>query len=318
LPAETAPIPSNNDLLRLAVYTSTHAALSARLEIYPRQMPAVRALRLAQGTLCGVRELTVEGVQQRVKGRYSEAEPVPDRPELDEQLQAIGLDLAWSEAAANGKGAYLFRHAESVTLSSSGTTAAFDLAPDEIDVRLFQRKLEHASKEGAFLVLSVPPRRFASTQKALCQRFGLDCRSLDEVIIGVMKDVAQKVPVKWEVVLRADGAPRDSRDWKNLQSLLSRCASAIVERLASLDTTILLLFPGLLARYGQMRLLEQLRDQIGTAGSKLHGLWVLIPDDGQHARPMIEGQAVPILSTDQYARVPTAWLMAGDLQGQRG
>jgi hypothetical protein len=129
-------------------------------------MPAVRALRLAQGTLCGVRELTLEGIQQRVKGRYSEAEPVPDRPELDEQLQAIGLDLAWSEAAANGKGAYLFRHSEVFTLSSSGSAtsrastgaASTDVSPEEIDVRLFQRKLEHASKEGAFLVRPYPER----------------------------------------------------------------------------------------------------------------------------------------------------------------
>ena len=70
-------------LLRLATSASRAAALSSRQEIYPRGMPAPQALRQSLGALVGVPELGVEELKTRVRGRYAEAEPLPDRPALD-------------------------------------------------------------------------------------------------------------------------------------------------------------------------------------------------------------------------------------------
>src|SRR5262249_55477242 len=64
-------------LMALAAAASQEAALSTRLEFYPRGMPASRALKLAQGALAGVRELSVAEIRGRVHGRYPGAEELP-------------------------------------------------------------------------------------------------------------------------------------------------------------------------------------------------------------------------------------------------
>jgi hypothetical protein len=69
--------------LRLATASSQRAALSSRQEIYPRGMAASLALRQSLGALMGVRFLKLKDVQDRVAGRYPEAQPLPKRPLLD-------------------------------------------------------------------------------------------------------------------------------------------------------------------------------------------------------------------------------------------
>jgi serine/threonine protein kinase len=98
---------SDSRLLRLAAAASRGAALSSRQEIYPRGMETLRALKLARGALGGVRELSAEQVRNRVAGRYPEAEPLPDRPQLDELLTAAGVELDWDPAALDGRGSYV-------------------------------------------------------------------------------------------------------------------------------------------------------------------------------------------------------------------
>ena len=66
---------------------------------------------------------------------------------------------------------------------------------------------------------------------------------------------------------------------------------------------VLLVHPGLLARYAQMDMLERLRDQVGRKGA-CPGLWVLVAADGQSELPVIDGREVPLISSGQRARVP--------------
>ena len=71
---------SDARLVRLASAVSSTLPISSRQELYPRGMPAARAVRLSHGALNGLRMLTVAQVQERVAGRYPEAAPLPDRP----------------------------------------------------------------------------------------------------------------------------------------------------------------------------------------------------------------------------------------------
>jgi len=109
---------TTNRLLRIATRCSRQAALSSRLEFYPKGMSAERALRLAQGSLAGAKELTPAQIQERVLGRYPEAQPLPARPELDRLLQEAGCDLKWTAAARGGQGAYVPPHVPTFTISS--------------------------------------------------------------------------------------------------------------------------------------------------------------------------------------------------------
>ena len=65
---------------------------------------------------------------------------------------------------------------------------------------------------------------------------------------------------RWDIVLQADAAPPDSRDWRNLQILVRRAMTAVEQLLFAADRPVLLVYPGLLARYDQISLLETLRE----------------------------------------------------------
>ena len=69
----------------------------------------------------------------------------------------------------------------------------------------------------------------------------------------------------------------------------------------------MLVYPGLLARYDQVGLLERLRDRVGRRET-CPGLWVLVACDEQSELPLIDGREVPLLTPGQRARVPLAWL----------
>ena len=102
-------------LLRLAAIASQTAALSSRQEFYPRGMEAVRALRLAQGALYGVKSLTVGQVHDRVSSRYPEAAGLPNRPVLDGLLQQAELEFRWDLMS----GKYISSIGDNLSINSS-------------------------------------------------------------------------------------------------------------------------------------------------------------------------------------------------------
>src|SRR6266571_5650707 len=80
----------------------------------------------------------------------------------------------------------------------------------------------------------------------------------------------------WNVVLQADGAGRESPDWRNLMILVRRCIPHLEQELIRTDGTALLVYPGLLGRYDCLDVLERLRDRItspGGSGGALRGAW---------------------------------------------
>ena len=300
-------------LLRLAAAASCGAAVSSRQEIYPRGMDSLRALRLARGALGGVRVLSVEQVRDRVAGRYPEAEPLPEHPRLDELLASAGLDLAWDPDALEGRGGYVNLVRDSVSISSGswppprlptapGRDPREPISSEEADARQFEEKLRRSLKGGAFLTLMVPPRSFEQARCELESRFSLRVVDGDRVIIDALRDSAKQARVDWSVVLRADATPANG-DWGKLVMLVNRALPKVEEQLCAAGSTVLLVHPGLLARYDKLDLLERLRDRVGRPGGP-HGLWLLLP--GQ--QPLIDGKAVPLLSPAQRVPVPESWL----------
>ncbi len=317
-PAGVAPLAPNR-LLALAAAVSQNAALSSRLELYPRGMAANRALRLALGALAGARNLTPEEVRRRVAGRYPDAAPLPDRPGLDTLLRDAGSELCWASDAADGRGAYrsqLHRFvtigsATSYTRGSHGTARVAEAGPAEWgDTDAFDERLRRALENGAFLALSVSPRRLADAERALASAFAIDARSADELLIRHMRAAAGEAGADWSIVLRADREPRGSADWVTLMRLVShRALPRVRAELAAAPRPVLLTNLGLLARYDQMTFLDGLRDAAGRPDGP-PGVWLLVPSDAQESRPMVDGKPVPVFTAAQWARIPTAWLAA--------
>jgi hypothetical protein len=321
---ETPPgcqAPSDMRLVRLASAASSHAAVSSRLELYPKNMPASRVLKLCHGALLGARELTVEEIRKRVAARYPEAESLPDRPELDDLLQELDLDLQWNAEAAGGKGAYVIRAEESKASSASlpsrlptlvpQAPPSKELAPEILDAKLLESKLQRATVDGTFLALTVVPKGLEAAERELTRRFGVKTRNLDEILIRLMRRQAQAAKADWNIVLRADATKHDSQDWRNLMILVSRVIPSLEDELFSTQGTVLLVYPGLLARYDRLDVLERLRDRITSpagTGAPLRGLWLLIPTDEQNALPTLDLKPVPVISSNQWARIPETWL----------
>jgi hypothetical protein len=85
--------------------------------------------------------------------------------------------------------------------------------------------------------------------------------------------------------------------------LLRQALPAVEEKLRARTAPLLVTYPGLLARYGEMSLLARLSD-----GRLAHSLWVLVAGDQQTGRPTIDGVPVPAASANQAAEIPPAWL----------
>lgn len=318
LPGNVTP-PSDSRLCQLAVSASSRAALSSRREIYPKNMPPERSLALCQNALFGG-NLTVQEIQNRVAARYPKAAPLPERPKLDKVIQSLSLDLKWNPEAAGGQGAYevpgsdLISVFTSDSISSRSVTKATALRPNEIspevaEAKLLEGKLVHAAKNGAFLVLSVPPGRVKQACKELAHRFPVEVCDIDSIFISLMKKQAEKSRADWAVVLKADSSPKDSSDWKKLNVLIDRCLPAIRDALRSPTQTKLLVNPGLFARYDRMEVLAELAGDIGRTNG-IHGVWILVPASDQTSLPTLNQRAIPMVTgnAEQHARINEAWL----------
>ncbi|MBK6942988.1 MAG: BREX system serine/threonine kinase PglW [Planctomycetes bacterium] len=316
----TRPAPER--LARLAVAAAKSAALSARLEIYPKNLAPERALRLAHGTLLGASELTKSDLEARVRARYPECAPLPERPALDALLKDAGLPHVFDPKRRDGAGAFTVPDSASTLLTSdtrSTPRAATALdRPAEISdevaaARAFEERLARAQKDGVFLVLAITPSHALDAERELLRRgFALERRSVDVLLLDAMRRHATANEVPWSVVLNADRARPDSVDGKNLRRLVRMAIADVEQQLATSTRTILLTQPGLLARFDCIDVLERLRDRVGArvanGGPTLFGVWVLVPCDDQREPPVLNGVAVPVITRAQWARIPISWV----------
>lgn len=308
LPEGAAPLPERR-LLQLAAAASQQSALSSRQELYPRGMDAERALRLSQGALYGVHSLTVQQIQERVISRYPEAEPLPQRPQLDELLQRLIPSLAWDSKTSH----YVNQVKDTLSLSSStsfvrmptGTYSVpgHEVSVEEANAKLLEERLSRGIQDGSFLALLVNPRRYQLAKEELCARFSVELVDFEALFLAMLKQVADQAKVQWDLVLQTDARPNEG-DWNKLMLLVGRAMPLVEAKLMEADRTILMIYPGLLARYEQMTLLERLREKVGREDG-IPGLWLLLPNE-QQAR--IDGQAVPLLSPGQRVKITDDWL----------
>lgn len=313
--ADKSPAMDDGRLLELAAASSSTAAVSGRLEIYPRNMSAARAIKLGLGAISGIRELTLTVIRDRVHGRYPEAQPLPGRPELDDLLREAGWALRWDDgrqAYAAPAGPIAVTSITSSTLPRFATvgpagemTAA--VTPDIAQAREFEQRLQRSQRQGSFLALSVAARHVRRAAGDLADRFGRDVRSLDELLIREMQSQATSRKIDWNIVLRTDAEGPGKPDWVRLVVLARSAADAVEKQLLAMDRPVLLQHAGLIARYEQLQFFEHLRDNCGRKGF-VPGVWLLLAADRQTTLPVIDGRPVPVLGHGQWAWIPDPWL----------
>ena len=225
------------------------------------------------------------------------------------------LGVVWDEAT----GAYR-RPSDRVQVTSGSTRPrrlsthpgsrrpARDIDPRVAEARQFEERLRYALRDGAFLVLTVRPSQMLACERELALRFPeLERLSLDRLLLERLRSRAAEDEVDWRVIREADGAPPGSDDHRHLCDMVAEIIPAVEAGLLSRGHPVLLVHPGLLARYDQMDLLTRLRDRVGRKGA-CPGLWVLVAADEQSELPLIDGREVPLIGSGQRARAPLAWM----------
>jgi serine/threonine protein kinase len=315
----SAPIPALRDdrLVKLAAATAG-VAVSPRLELYPKDFDALRALKLAQSAVAGVSRITPEELRMRVRDRYPEAQSLPDRPDLDQMLRDVGLDLTWSDAQsaylappppafASSTSLHRFQTIVSPTPASYITPLEH---PREMEEALaFERRLEAAYQTPSYFVLATEPKLkyLEMARRNLDKHFPMLVFNCERELIVALQKEAESKRIRWDVIVRADASKPDgktngSHDWENLRKLAASAARHVAEQIRSRTQSMLLIYPGLLGRYGLLSILEELADSLGP-----HSLWLLVGSEQQAASPMADGQAIPARST-QWGWIPTKWL----------
>ncbi len=299
----------------LAAAVSGRVCVNSRLELYPPDLSAERALALSRSALFGVRELKLDEIHSRVASRYPMAEALPGRPQLDRLLEQVGFPLRWDDHAGNGTGAYQSKHVafstgNSYTIGSRlGTvdlTAVGQPITEEIaEAQRLEDKLTRARAQGSYLVLTIPPKYLDDAAIQL-QRIGAKRINASELFLAAMKDKAAELGVPWDVVLEADAAEKGSADWTRLQELIRRSMPSVLETLRNSNEDILLTDAGLFARYGRMNEIDALRNDTGTQSGP-HSLWLLVPGHGAATTPTLCGEAVPITNEAQFEQLTPQW-----------
>lgn len=313
-------------LVALAAAASTNAAASARLELHPRDMPASRALALGRAALLGGDAISVPEIQRRIAARFPHAQPLPGRPELDRLLDDGGFDLRWDSEidayvapqriAFTGLTSYESSIGRMAT--ATGTTFARPTTdPAVVEARDFERRLLDAQRDGGMLSLMAYPQELADAGKEL-RRLGATVIDMDALLIRQIHGAADDLGITdWDMVLAADAKDRTSVEWTNLGRLVDRAMPAVEVHIANTAGTVLLENVGLLGRYRQLGLFDRLRARI-MDGAPLRACWTLVPADDQADRPSIDGSGIPVLTPNEYSRIPRTWLRNLHRAGTRG
>ncbi|MFD4525327.1 BREX system serine/threonine kinase PglW [Streptomyces sp. NPDC058470] len=328
-------------LVDVAAAASRNAAATPRLEIYPRDLPLVRALRLTQAGLVrrvpGVadefqRGLTADDVHERVRARFPElldtrgGHTLPTGGPLTQALQEAGFDLQLSARKGTRVMRYLPRTpAGGTSFVSSGaarpTGAQATVHRFSDDTLLAgagaaeERLLGSARRDG-FRVLTVETSLVGDALRELTdERFQVRPVSVTDLFLHALHELVDaRVKPTWETILRADVAEPGSRAAMKFAEY-ARTAWGVVEprlseRLAEpvIDghrVPLLLTDAGAFARYDAMAVLDRLAERSRGGG---HGLWLLCPQTDPARPPRLGVTAVPYQAgLGEWIVLPDSW-----------
>jgi hypothetical protein len=291
-------------LVRIASWASAGAAASARLEFYPKGLPADRALLLSSGAL-SARAFTETQIRVLVGTRYPDAEPLPPRPALDALMAKFGLP--WDPAA----NAYVRPNAPGETVASTTSYASRrgrTLAPRvertmaERDVEELDVKLRDAVERRRFRILRVikEPEEFA---QALAARFDLETVSIEEGFVRHARQLMARYGVPEQTVWQTDRQGASGSEWRNLRDLMAQVQQAFLAEIVTKRGALVLTRPGLLARYRLASFFDELHQLVDRTDGL--GALVVIPSSRSEAVMVIDGvpDSLPVTALDQVHRI---------------
>jgi serine/threonine protein kinase len=306
-PAGAAPL-ADTRLVTLAAAASRQALVSPRLEIYPRGLDLVTALRAAQAG-AGVRPrlgICQDDLVGRVRSRFPELD-LPaglTHVRLSEALREAGFLLNYDVEQRRFFPPERDVARRSLTASSTtlGRASVAGLDPHET----MRARLESAVQRGGFLALTLRGWHLPGAAEALAAAYPVRAVDVGEVFIEEFRSLAAERGQDWGKVLTIDARFTESgRMSSGLASYVRASWQRVQERLATLgdsETVLFLHGAGLIGRYadaGGHDLLVALQAAARNPAAAPHGLWLLCPGDSAAGTPQLDGHVVEVVDSTQ-------------------
>ncbi|MFC8965097.1 BREX system serine/threonine kinase PglW [Streptomyces sp. NPDC057094] len=337
-------------LVELAAAASVNAAATPRLEIYPRDLPLVRALRLTQAGLVrltpGMPEarqpgLTGEDVHERVRARFPElvvkdgrgtsTHELPTGGPLTKALREAGFDLTLSTREGESTLRYLPTRMDSASTYLTGgnwrqSTQAGAVTRYSDDplvaggIRADERLLASARRDG-YRVLTVHHGRTVQAVRRLTgHRIGAQPVSVTELFLESMHAlVPPGTKPTWDTLLKADVAEPGSRGALKFTEYARTAWGTVEPRIRELlapeagSGPVLLTEVAVFARYDGMGVLDRLAEAARQGG---RGLWLLVPQADPAREPKLGHTAVAYQSgLGEWIDLPDSWVKKDYLSG---
>jgi len=300
-------------LIALAAEASTRAAVSSRLELYPRGLAAARALELSAAILStGANEgLSREDLVRRVRGRYSEAEPLPEGAALETLMQKLGFQ--WMPEMAH----FVREDASpSATFLTTGKSNARShnrsltaLSREQVAASDFESRVRITLERRDIRLLSVNAHDARLVASRLAAQFGLRIVDVDHLLVAEMQRLAKRDEIELGAVHAADREGATGEHWSLLVGLARDAARELTRELLPAKEPLLLCGLGLVSRYGLTQFLTTLVESVKSETSA--AVFLLIAGNGSSGFAIGGRVAVPGVLSSQQTRLSSEWVLEG-------
>lgn len=307
-------------LVELASVMSEQGAASPRLELYPRELDLVRALRISQAA-AGVRRdrgITQPELIAKVRARFP-ALTVDERlthVQLEDALHAAGFPLEYDTVSKTFRPPppelSRFATSSSSALSGHEQWRAAGIDPREV----LTKKLSLAVEHGGFLALTLRGVHLPGAVEGIAARYPVRPVDVDREFLSAFRALVAERGQDWAKVGRLDARFGETGVLSpGLASYLRMTWDRVHARLGELvgetKAVLFLHHASLLARYfdeGGRTLLTGLQNAARRPGDPPHGLWLLCPAESALDTPQLDGRIVEVLTDSERVVLDRAFL----------
>jgi hypothetical protein len=292
------PALADTDLVALAVRASKDAAMTARLELYPRSLSAARALQLSQvASYLADPGIEPNQLRERVLARFPELTGLPEPGELRKILISMGhrVDVT---TGADGRQRYRTPGGTLVAAwSSTREPTSLSRDRDAAQDAEAQLRLRTATERGGFLVVKSRLNEAVAVAAELARMDGVTPVSVARLFVSALRDlVTERGKPRWESVLAADSADAAPTAQAGFGKLVDTAWERLDVHARAHEGVVLLVDATPLARYpGGLELLTRLASAGRQASEKPHGLWLLCPMEDPRHPALLDGHIVGAL-----------------------
>ncbi len=288
LPGEATDVPDAT--LLLLARTAPDIGLTASRDLYPVELPIVRAVAAVLKGMPDDTALSSTELRDRVRRRFPDlATPIPTRPKLDNVVSQASTQVRWFP----DREVYATALESAVPISTLGTRAPTLLSPPvgaPVDLSWLPR-----GSELVFRALLVPTGLSDQLSDALHRRLRADIVDVTDLLLSRMQARAGD---DWSELLRADASPANKA---GLAEFVKQQLPSLIELIEQPGPPVVLTDLAVLVAYGHLNVISRWTD---LTRPPPRTIIALVPA-GVNSDFTIDRVALPLGSPEQRVRLST-------------